>query len=66
MADNRCVVHQGPGEVTVEDIGYPKLEVPEYVASNMGMSVQAPHGAILRVVSTNIWKNEEPTSELAP
>src|SRR3712207_5883570 len=59
MADNRCVVYQGPGEVTVEDIGYPKLEVPEYVAENMGMSREAPHGAILRIVSTNICGSDQ-------
>jgi glutathione-independent formaldehyde dehydrogenase len=59
MAENRCVVYQGPGEVTVEDIGYPKLEVPEYVANNMGMSRQAPHAAILRVVSTNICGSDQ-------
>ena len=59
MADNRCVVYQGPGEVTVEDIGYPKLEVPEYVANNMGMSREAPHAAILRVVSTNICGSDQ-------
>ncbi|HLL38621.1 MAG TPA: alcohol dehydrogenase catalytic domain-containing protein, partial [Rubrobacteraceae bacterium] len=60
MADNRCVVYQGPGEVTVEDIGYPKLEVPEYVASNMGFNTQeAHHGAILRIVSTNICGSDQ-------
>ena len=60
MAENRCVVYQGPGEVTVEDIGYPKLEVPEYVASNMGFSTQeAHHGAILRIVSTNICGSDQ-------
>ena len=59
MAENRCVVYQGPGEVTVEDIGYPKLEVPEYVANNMGMSREAPHAAILRVVSTNICGSDQ-------
>jgi glutathione-independent formaldehyde dehydrogenase len=60
MAENRCVVYQGPGEVTVEDIGYPKLEVPEYVASNMGFSTQeAHHGVILRIVSTNICGSDQ-------
>src|SRR5215217_8807475 len=59
VAENRCVVYQGPGEVTVEDIGYPKLEVPEYVAENMGMSREAPHGAILRIVSTNICGSDQ-------
>ena len=60
MAENRCVVYQGPGEVTIEDIGYPKLEVPEYVASNMGFSTQeAHHGVILRIVSTNICGSDQ-------
>jgi len=60
VADNRCVVYQGPGEVTIEDIGYPKLEVPEYVADNMGFkSKEAPHGAILRIVSTNICGSDQ-------
>jgi glutathione-independent formaldehyde dehydrogenase len=60
VAENRCVVYQGPGEVTVEDIGYPKLEVPEYVASNMGYNTQeAHHGVILRIVSTNICGSDQ-------
>jgi glutathione-independent formaldehyde dehydrogenase len=60
VAENRCVVYQGPNEVTIEDIGYPKLEVPEYVASNMGFSTQeAHHGVILRIVSTNICGSDQ-------
>jgi hypothetical protein len=54
MADNRVVVYKGPGEVAVEDIEYPKLEVPEEVAGAMGMTVEAPHAVILRIVATNI------------
>jgi len=61
MADNnRIVVYKGPGEVAVEDIDYPKLEVPEYVADNMGYSSkEAPHGVILRIVSTNICGSDQ-------
>jgi glutathione-independent formaldehyde dehydrogenase len=59
MADNRVVVYKGPGEVAVEDIEYPKLEVPEEVASAMGMSKQAPHAVILRIVSTNICGSDQ-------
>src|SRR5215218_6673849 len=60
MADNnRIVVYKGPGEVALEDIDYPKLEVPEYVADNMGMSREAPHGVILRIVSTNICGSDQ-------
>jgi glutathione-independent formaldehyde dehydrogenase len=57
--DNRIVVYRGPGEVAVEDIDYPTLEVPEYVANNMGMSREAPHGVILRIVSTNICGSDQ-------
>jgi hypothetical protein len=34
MAENRVVVYKGPGEVAVENIEYPKLEIPEEVASS--------------------------------
>src|SRR5919107_4807105 len=59
MADNRVVVYKGPGEVAVEDIEYPKLEVPEEVAGAMGMTVDAPHGVILRIISTNICGSDQ-------
>jgi glutathione-independent formaldehyde dehydrogenase len=59
MADNRIVVYKGPGEVAVEDIEYPKLEVPEEVASAMGMSKEAPHAVILKIVSTNICGSDQ-------
>ena len=52
--NNRIVVYKGPGEVAVEDREYPKLEVPEQVAEAKGMSREAPHAVILRIVSTNI------------
>src|ERR671912_2165343 len=59
MADNRVVVYKGPGEVAVEDIEYPKLEVPEEVAGAMGMTVEAPHAVILRIVATNICGSDQ-------
>src|ERR671919_351776 len=59
MADNRVVVYKGPGEVAVEDIEYPKLEVPQEVADAMGMSKEAPHAAILKIVSTNICGSDQ-------
>src|ERR671933_806465 len=59
MADNRVVVYKGPGEVAVEDIDYPKLEVPEEVASAMGMSTEAPHAVILKIVSANICGSDQ-------
>jgi glutathione-independent formaldehyde dehydrogenase len=60
MADtNKVVVYRGPGEVAVEEIDYPKLEVPEEVASAMGMTREAPHAAILKIVSTNICGSDQ-------
>ena len=60
MADtNKVVVYKGPGEVAVEEIDYPKLEVPEEVASAMGMTKEAPHAVILRIVSTNICGSDQ-------
>ena len=59
MADNRVVVYKGPGEVAVEDIEYPKLEVPEEVAGAMGMTVDAPHAVILKIVATNICGSDQ-------
>jgi glutathione-independent formaldehyde dehydrogenase len=59
VADNRVVVYKGPGEVAVEDIEYPKLEVPEEVASAMGMTKEAPHAVILKIISTNICGSDQ-------
>ncbi|MBA3425935.1 MAG: formaldehyde dehydrogenase, glutathione-independent [Rubrobacteraceae bacterium] len=59
MADNRVVVYKGPGEVAVENIDYPKLEVPKEVADAIGMAQAAPHAAILKIVSTNICGSDQ-------
>jgi glutathione-independent formaldehyde dehydrogenase len=59
MADNSIVVYKGPGEVAVEDIEYPKLEVPAEVADAKGMTREAPHGVILEVVTTNICGSDQ-------
>jgi len=56
---NKIVVYKGPGEVAVEEIDYPKLEVPTEVADAMGMTKEAPHAVILRVVSTNICGSDQ-------
>jgi len=58
-AVNKAAVYKGPGEVAVEEIEYPKLEVPEEVASAMGMSKEAPHGVILEVVSSGICSSDQ-------
>ncbi|NYI72688.1 glutathione-independent formaldehyde dehydrogenase [Naumannella cuiyingiana] len=60
MADsNRVVVYQGPGKVAVESIDYPKLEIPEEVASHFGIAQKAPHAVILKLVTTNICGSDQ-------
>ena len=56
---NRIVVYKGPGQVAVETVDYPKLEVPADVASSKGMSRKADHAVILRNVSTNICGSDQ-------
>src|SRR5437764_3002504 len=56
MAGNRCVVYVEPGKVSVENIDYPKLELPEGVP---GRNRKAEHGVILRVVATNICGSDQ-------
>lgn len=59
MTGNRVVVYQGPGNVSVESIDYPKLELPPEVAKGLGIKKQAPHAAILKLVSTNICGSDQ-------
>jgi len=59
MTENRVVVYQGPGKVSVESIDYPKLELPSDVVKGLGIKKQALHGAILKVVSTNICGSDQ-------
>jgi glutathione-independent formaldehyde dehydrogenase len=56
---NRIVVYKGPGQVAVETVDYPKLEVPQDVASATGMGRKADHAVILRNVSTNICGSDQ-------
>lgn len=51
MSSNRGVVYQGAGKVQVQSIDYPKMVDPS------GRSIQ--HGAILKVVSTNICGSDQ-------
>src|SRR4029453_5230154 len=54
MADtNQGVVYTGPGQVEVQDLDYPKLELPEQ--NNRPLQ----HGVILRVVATNICGSDQ-------
>ena len=51
MASNRGVVYLGPGKVEVQTIDYPKMQNPQ------GKPIE--HGAILKVVSTNICGSDQ-------
>jgi glutathione-independent formaldehyde dehydrogenase len=54
MADiNQGVVYTGPGQVEVQDLDYPKLELPEQ------HNRQLQHGVILKVVATNICGSDQ-------
>jgi len=60
MADNRGVVYMGQGKVEVQDIDFPKLELqdgPGVPKENVGRKTE--HGAILKIVSTNICGSDQ-------
>src|ERR687895_440986 len=60
MAENRGVAYMGPGKVEVQDIEFPTFELkdgPGVNPANVGR--KTPHGAILRVVSTNICGSDQ-------
>lgn len=59
MPDNRVVVYKGPGQVAVESIDYPKLELPSDVVNGLGIARKAPHAAILKIVTTNICGSDQ-------
>jgi glutathione-independent formaldehyde dehydrogenase len=60
MADNRGVAYMEAGKVEVQDIDFPELELkdgPGVHPDNVGR--KTPHGAILRIVSTNICGSDQ-------
>jgi glutathione-independent formaldehyde dehydrogenase len=60
MADNRGVAYMGTGKVEVQNIDFPGLELkdgPGVNPDNVGR--QLPHGAILKIVSTNICGSDQ-------
>ena len=59
MSGNRVVVYKGPGEVAVETVDYPKLELPDDVVNGLGIKKKAPHAAILKLVTTNICGSDQ-------
>jgi len=50
---NRGVIYQSPGKVEVQDLDYPKLELPEQHHR------QLQHGVILKVIATNICGSDQ-------
>ncbi|ALL84068.1 aldehyde dismutase [Pseudonocardia sp. EC080619-01] len=59
MPDNRVVVYKGPGQVAVESIEYPKLELPTDIVDGLKIKRKAPHAAILKIVTTNICGSDQ-------
>lgn len=59
MTGNRVVVYKGPGQVAVESVDYPTLELPDDVVSGLGLKKSAPHAAILRLATTNICGSDQ-------
>ncbi len=60
MPGNRAVIYKGPGDVAVESIDYPTLELkdgPGVNPANVGR--QTPHGAILKVIASNICGSDQ-------
>jgi len=60
VTGNRAVAYKGPGTVEVIDIDYPTFELkdgPGVNPANVGRKV--PHGAILKVVTTNICGSDQ-------
>jgi glutathione-independent formaldehyde dehydrogenase len=60
MANNRGVAYQGPGKVEIVDLEFPELVLkdgPGVNPANVGR--QVPHGAILKIVTTNICGSDQ-------
>src|SRR6201993_1689710 len=58
MPSNRGVAYVKPGTVEVRSIDYPKLRMPKSESDPFG-GKDAPHGVILKVVSTNICGSDQ-------
>src|SRR5919206_3344257 len=58
MAGNRGVAYIKPGAVEVQSIAYPKLRMPKSESDPFG-GKDAPHGVILKIVSTNICGSDQ-------
>ena len=58
MASNRGVAYVGHGKVEVKSISFPKLRMPKSETDPFG-GKDAPHGVILKVVTTNICGSDQ-------
>jgi glutathione-independent formaldehyde dehydrogenase len=58
MPTNRGVAYVGPGKVQVSGIEFPKLRMPASETNPFG-GKDAPHGVILKVVTTNICGSDQ-------
>ena len=58
MASNRGVAYIEPGKVEIRSIEYPKLKMPASEDNPFG-GKDAPHGVILKIVSTNICGSDQ-------
>ena len=58
MVSNRGVAYIKPGEVAIQSIPYPKLRMPKSETDPFG-GKDAPHGVILKVVTTNICGSDQ-------
>jgi glutathione-independent formaldehyde dehydrogenase len=58
MSTNRGVAYIKPGEVQIKSIEYPKLRMPKSETDPFG-GKDAPHGVILKVVTTNICGSDQ-------
>ena len=58
MPTNRGVAYVEPGKVEIRSIPYPKLRMPKSETDPFG-GKDAPHGVILRIVTTNICGSDQ-------
>src|SRR6266699_1029079 len=58
MASNRGVAYIKPGVVEIQSIPYPKLRMPKSESNPFG-GKDAPHGVILKIVTTNICGSDQ-------
>jgi glutathione-independent formaldehyde dehydrogenase len=60
MSGNRAVAYMKPGEVEIQDIGYPDLVLRDGPGVNpLNVGRKCNHGVILKVVTTNICGSDQ-------